>query len=118
MNEIQDELQRIRSRISGTDNLTEKEMLLLNYYEVLSKVFAENKDVAPSLYKWGKCNHESSVRIRKKPSKHSTQIGGVGRNDRVVILGKFSYNENDVWYYIIAPDKKIGWGYKHFEIYE
>lgn len=115
MKEVQDELRTIRAKISGRDNLIEKEILLLNYYEVLSKTLAENKNMHPNLFNWAQCTYESSVRLRRKPSQGSEQISGVQKEDWVVVLGTFSYNDEDIWYYVIAPDKNIGWAYKHFK---
>jgi hypothetical protein len=114
--EIQDDLKLIRSGITGQNNLTEKEIILLNYYEVLSKTLAENINREPSIFTRATCNHSDSVKLRKKPSVLSDQIGGVYKDEQVVVLGTFSYNDQDIWYYVVTPDNNIGWGYRYFEI--
>ena len=68
------------------------------------------------LFTWAQCNHESSVRLRIRPSVRSTQIGGIARDEWVVVLGEYSYNKEDTWYFIVSTEqKKIGWAYKFFK---
>ena len=116
MQRIQDELQAVRSKIEGANNLTEKEILLMNYYEVLSRTLAESVNRNPSVLPAAKCClEEESVKIRRKPSAGSLQIGGVYRGEEVPVLGTFSYKSGDIWYCVITKDNQIGWGYRHFE---
>lgn len=116
MQVIQSELQTVQSRVAGSDNLTEKEILLLNYYEILSKTLADNINKEPNLLAKARCIHPDSVRLRKKPSGLSEQIGGVAKDDLVTVLGTFTRGEEHKWYYVVTSDNKIGWGYKYFEV--
>jgi len=109
------ELQGLRSKVGGSDNLSTDELLLLKYHEVLSRTLAEYVDMEPALFSWAKCTHGNSVRLRSKPSANADQIGGIVAGARVAVLGKFCYPEGATWYYVVTPEKKIGWGYGFFE---
>lgn len=103
-------------KLSDPNNLSEEEILLLNYYQVLSKLLADKVVDEPDLFSWAQCTHENSVRLRMRPSVNSTQVGGIGNDEWVVVLGEYSYNEDDVWYFVVSTwQKKIGWAYKHFK---
>ena len=108
---VQSELRTVRLKVKGTTNLQESEILLLNYYEILSRTFAENAN--PSLFTQARSTQ--SVYLRSKPQVSATQVGGIPRGESVSILGRFSYNSEDVWYYVLTHDRKLGWAYRHFD---
>ena len=117
MQQIQDELQASRDKSGGEDNLSEKEILLLNYYQVLSRTLAQYIKQEPSLFVKMRCTYEPSIRMRQSPSIKSKQLGTVYKDEEVFRLGTFSYGKGEVWYYVASADQqKIGWIYRHLEI--
>ena len=114
MKDVQCELRKIFSRKTATDKLTNNELFLLNYYEVLSKTFASNFDPSETFSK-AKLVRVHSVNLRRRPFPNAKDIGNVYKNEEVVVLGKFSYSDRHVWYHIITKKRKIGWAYSHFE---
>ena len=117
LKEIQNEFQKSQFFDQKEKKPTEEEILLLNYYQVLEKLLADKIGDEQDLFKWAHCNHESSVRLRIRPSPRSTQIGGIARDERVVVLGEYSYNKKDTWYFVVSlSQKKIGWAYKFFNL--
>ena len=117
MQQIQDELQSSRERAGSEDNLSEKEILALNYYQVLSRTLAQYTKQEPSLFLKMRCNYEPSVRIRQSPSTKAKQLGTIYKDEEVFRLGQFSYGKGEVWYFVASADQqKIGWVYKYLEI--
>jgi hypothetical protein len=117
MQQIQDELQTSRDKTGGEGNLSEKEILLLNYYQVLSRTLAQYINQEPSLFVKARCNYEPSIRMRQSPTTKSKQLGTVYKDEEVFILGKLLYTKDEVWYFVASADQqKIGWIYKHLEI--
>ena len=117
MQQIQDDLQTSRDRSSGEDNLNEKEILMLNYYQVLSRTLAQYIKQEPSLFVKMRCTYEPSIRLRQSPSTKSKQLGTIYKDEEVFRLGTFSYGKGEVWYYVASADQqKIGWVYKYVEI--
>lgn len=117
MQQIQDELQLSVGKFGGEDNLNEKQILLLNYYQVLSRTLAEYIKQDPSLFVRMRCTYEPSVRIRQNPSAKSKQLGTVYKDEEVFRLGNFRDSKGDMWYYVASADQqKIGWIYKYIEI--
>jgi hypothetical protein len=117
MQQIQDDLQASRDRSSGEENLSEKEILLLNYYQVLSRTLAQYITQEPSLFVRARCTYEPSLRLRQSPSTKSKQLGTIYKEEEVFILGKFSYGKGEVWYYVASADQqKIGWIYRYLEM--
>jgi hypothetical protein len=117
MQQIQDELQASRDKSGGENNLSEKEILLLNYYQVLSRTLAQYIKQEPSLFVKMRCTYEPSIRIRQRPSIKSKQLGTIYKDEEVFRLGTFSYGKGEVWYYVASADQqKIGWIYRHLEI--
>lgn len=115
MHDIQDELQSMNS---DNNNFSPKEIFLLNYFEALSKTFAEYVDENRFLFKSAICTHQNSVRLREKPHPKAKQIGGIDKGDKVILLGTYSRytkGEQVVWHYIVTNKKQIGWAYKFFE---
>jgi hypothetical protein len=119
MQQIHDQLQASRDRSAGQDNLNEKEILLLNYYQVLSRTLAQYIKQEPTLFVRMRCNYEPSVRIRQSPTTKSQQLGTIYKNEEVFKMGTFSYGGGEVWYYVASADQqKIGWVYKYLESVE
>lgn len=119
MQQIQDQLQASRSKTDIEDNLNEKEILLLNYYEVLSRTLAQYIRQEPSFFIRMRCTYEPSVRIRQNPTTKSKQIGTIYKGEEVFKLGSFSYGKGEVWYFVVSADQqKIGWVYKYLESIE
>jgi hypothetical protein len=119
MQQTQDELQASRENKKGEENLTEKEILMLNYYQVLSKTLAQYTKQDPSLFVKARCTYEPSVRMRQSPSVKSKQLGMIYKDEEVFILGKLSYGKGEMWYYVASADQqKIGWIYKYLDIVE
>jgi hypothetical protein len=117
MQQVQDELQMSVGKSGGEDNLSEKQILLLNYYQVLSLTLAQYIKQEPSLFVRMRCTYEPSVRIRQNPSTKSKQLGTVYKDEEVFRLGNFRDAKGDMWYYVAGPDQqKIGWIYKYLEI--
>ena len=117
MQQIQDELQSSRERAGGEDNLSEKEILALNYYQVLSRTLAQYIKQEPSLFMKMRCTFEPSVRIRQSPSTKAKQLGTIYKDEEVFRFGQFSYGKGEIWYFVASGDQqKIGWVYKYLEI--
>ncbi|MFZ1976973.1 MAG: SH3 domain-containing protein [Bacteroidota bacterium] len=117
MQQIQDELQTSREKNGGEENLTEKEILMLNYYQVLSKTLAQYIKQDPNLFVKARCTYEPSVHMRQSPSTKSKQIATIYKDEEVFILGKFTYGKGEMWYYAASADQqKIGWIFKYLEI--
>ena len=117
MQQVQDELQLSRGKTGGEDNLDEKQILLLNYYQVLSRTLAQYIKQEPSLFVKMRCTYEPSVRIRQSPSTKSKQLGTVYKDEEVFRLGNFQDGKGDMWYYVASADQqKIGWIFKYLEI--
>jgi hypothetical protein len=117
MQQIQDELQMSRGKPGGEDNLSEKQILLLNYYQVLSRTLAQYIKQDPSLFVKMRCTYEPSIRMRQSPSTKSKQLGTVYKDEEVFRLGNFPDNKGEMWYYVASADQqKIGWIYKYLEI--
>jgi hypothetical protein len=117
MQQIQDELQTSREKNGGEENLTEKEILMLNYYQVLSKTLAQYIKQDPNLFVKARCTYEPSVRMRQSPSTKSKQLATIYKDEEVFILGKFTYGKGEMWYYVASADQqKIGWIFKFLEI--
>jgi hypothetical protein len=117
MQQIQDELQSSRERAGGEDNLSEKEILALNYYQVLSRTLAQYIKQEPSLFMKMRCTYEPSVRIRQSPSTKAKQLGTIYKDEEVFRFGQFSYGKGEIWYFVASADQqKIGWVYKYLEI--
>ena len=117
MQQIQDELQTSREKASSEAALSEKEMLLLNYYQVLSRTLAQYIKQDPTLFTKARCTFEPSVHMRSRPMITSKQLGTIYKDEEVFILGKLSYGKGETWYYIASADQqKIGWIYKYLEI--
>jgi hypothetical protein len=117
MQQVQDELQMSREKPGGEDNLSEKQILLLNYYQVLSRTLAQYIKQEPSLFVRMRCTYEPSVRMRQSPSSKSKQLGIVYKDEEVFRLGNFIDGKGDMWYYVASADQqKIGWIYKYLDI--
>lgn len=117
MQQIQDDLQTSRERSGGAENLSEKEILLLNYYQVLSRTLAQYIKQEPTLFVKMRCTYEPSIRIRQSPTTKSMQLGTIYKDEEVFRLGTLSYGKGETWYYVASADQqKIGWVYKYFEI--
>jgi len=117
MQRTQGELQASREKRGGEDNLSEKEILLLNYYQVLSRTLAQYIKQEPSLFVKMRCTYEPFIKLRQSPTTNSKQLGMVYKDEEVFRLGQFSYGHGEVWYYVATPDQqKIGWVYKYVEI--
>jgi len=117
MQQIQDELQTSREKASSDAALNEKEMLLLNYYQVLSQTLAQYIKQDPALFTKARCTFEPSVHMRARPTIASKQLGTVYKDEEVFILGKLSYGKGETWYYVASADQqKIGWIFKYLEI--
>jgi len=117
MQQIQDELQMSRGKPGSEDNLSEKQILLLNYYQVLSRTLAQYIKQDPSLFVRMRCTYEPSIRLRQSPSTKSKQLGTVYKDEEVFRLGNFPDSKGDMWYYVASADQqKIGWIYKYLEI--
>lgn len=115
MQQIQDELQQSREKASS-ETLSEKEILLLNYYQVLSRTLAQYIKQEPYLFSRARCTYAPYVRLRQSPSPQSTQLGIIMKDEEVFVLGKFSYNRGETWYYVASADQqKIGWMYKYLD---
>ncbi len=115
MQQIQDELQLSREKTSS-ETLSEKEILLLNYYQVLSRTLAQYIKQEPYLFSRARCTYSPYVRLRQSPSTQSAQLGFIFQNEEVFVLGKFSYTKGETWYYVASADQqKIGWMYKYLE---
>lgn len=114
---IQNEFQKSKFFEEKEYRPTEEEILLLNYYQVLEKLLVDKISDEQDLFKWAQCNHESSVRLRIRPSARSRQIGGIARDEWVVVLGEYLYNEEDRWYFVVSlKQKKMGWAYKFLNL--
>jgi hypothetical protein len=117
MQQVQDELQMSHGKPGSEDNLSEKQILLLNYYEVLSRTLAQYIKQEPSLFVRMRCTYEPSIRMRQSPSTKSKQLGTVYKDEEVFRLGNFPDSKGDMWYYVASADQqKIGWIYKYLEI--
>jgi hypothetical protein len=117
MQQVQDELQASREKGGSEDNLSEKEILLLNYYQLLSRTLAQNIKQVPDLFVKARCTYEPFLPIRQSPSEKSKKLGAVYKDEEVFRLGQFSYGKGEVWYYIASADQqKIGWVHKYLEI--
>jgi len=117
MQQIQDELQMSRDKSGGEDNLSEKQILLLNYYQLLSGTLAQYIKQEPSSFVRMRCTYEPSVRMRQNPSAKSKQLGTVYKDEEVFRLGNFRDGKGDMWYYVASADQqKIGWIYKYLDI--
>jgi hypothetical protein len=117
MHKTQGELQASREKRGGEDNLSEKEILLLNYYQLLSRTLAQYIKQAPDLFVKARCTYEPFLPIRQSPSEKSKKIGAIYKDEEVFRLGQFSYGKDEVWYYIASADQqKIGWVHKYLEI--
>ena len=117
MQRIQDDLQTSREKKGGEDNLSEKEILLLNSYQVLSRTLAQYIKQEPSLFVKARCTYEPFLPIRQRPSPKSKQIGAIYKDEEVFQLGRFSYGTGEVWYYVASTDQqKIGWVHKYLEM--
>jgi hypothetical protein len=117
MQQVQDELQMSHGKPGSEDNLSEKQILLLNYYEVLSRTLAQYLKQEPSLFVRMRCTYEPSIRMRQSPSTKSKQLGTVYKDEEVFRLGNFPDSKGDMWYYVASADQqKIGWIYKYLEI--
>ena len=117
MQQIQDELQMSRGRPGSEDNLSEKQILLLNYYQVLSRTLAQYIKQYPSDFVKMRCTYEPSIRMRQSPSTKSKQLGTLYKDEEVYRLGNFSDGKGEMWYYVASADQqKIGWIYKFLEI--
>jgi hypothetical protein len=116
MQKVQDELRSSRERTGGEDNLNEKEILLLNYYQVLSRTLAQYIKQEPGLFVKARCTYEPFLPIRQRPSAKSKQIGSIYKDEEVFRLGTFSYGTGDSWYYVASADQqKIGWVHQYLE---
>ncbi len=117
MQRTQGELQASREKRGGEDNLSEKEILLLNYYQVLSRTLAQYIKQEPGLFVKARCTYEPYLPIRQRPSAKSKKIGSIYKDEEVFRLGTFSYGSGEVWYYVASADQqKIGWVHKYLEI--
>jgi hypothetical protein len=117
MQQIQDELQASRERAGNEENFSEKEILALNYYQVLSRTLAQYIKQEPSLFMKMRCTYEPSVRIRQSPSTKAKQLGTIYKDEEVFRFGQFSYGKGEIWYFVASADQqKIGWVYKYLEI--
>ena len=117
MQQVQDELQMSHGKPGSEDNLSEKQILLLNYYEVLSRTLAQYLKQEPSLFVRMRCTYEPSIRMRQSPSTKSKQLGTVYKDEEVFRLGNFPDSKGDMWYYVASADQqKIGLIYKYLEI--
>lgn len=117
MQQIQDELQASRERAGSEDNLSEKEILALNYYQVLSRTLAQYIKQEPSLFMKMRCTYEPSIRIRQSPSTKAKQLGTIYKDEEVFRFGQISFGKGEVWYFVASADQqKIGWVYKYLEI--
>ena len=113
MERVQSDIETIWDGRGEPDSLTQREILLLNYYEILCRALAESSD--PGFFANARCIHDDSVRLRTKPSSGAEQIGGVNKDESVIVLGRISYGEPHLWYYVITRRKQIGWAYRYFE---
>ena len=109
---MENEVSVIVGKTSKGQNLTTREIYLLNYYQLLTKSLAENKEYAP--FGFAACTNDHSVRIRERPAKSANQVGGVKAGEEVRVLGRFVYPRGETWYYVITSDNKLGWGYNDF----
>jgi hypothetical protein len=117
MQQVQDELQASREKSSSEDKLNEKELLLLNYYQLISRTLAQYIKQEPSLFVRMRCTYEPSIRMRQSPSPKSQQLGTLYKDEEVFKLGNFKDGKGDMWYYVASADQqKIGWIYKYLEI--
>jgi hypothetical protein len=117
MQKVQDDLQASREKRGDEENLSEKEILLLNYYQVLSRTLAQYIKQEPGLFVKARCTYEPFLPIRQRPSAKSKQLGAIYKDEEVFRLGKFSYSNDEVWYYIASADQqKIGWVHRYLEI--
>lgn len=113
---MESDVSMIVKKTNQGQNLTTREIYLLNYYQLLTRTLAENKEYAP--FGVAKCTNENSVRIRERPSKTAIQVGGVKAGEEVRVLGQFVYPKGETWYYVITSDNKLGWGYNDFAAVE
>lgn len=109
---MQGDVSMIVKKTSQGQNLSIGEIYLFNYYQLLTRTLAENKEYAP--FGVAKCINAHSVRIRERPSKTASQVGGVKAGEEVRVLGKFVYPKGETWYYVITSDNTLGWGYNDF----
>lgn len=117
MQQVQDELQASREKSGSEEKLSEKELLLLNYYQLLSRTLAQYIKQEPSLFVRMRCTYEPSIRMRQSPSTKSQQLGTLFKDEEVFRLGNFRDSKGDMWYYVASADQqKIGWIYKYLEI--
>ena len=117
MQQIQDEWQLSRGKSGSEDLLSEKQILLLNYYQVLSRTLAQYIKQYPSDFVKMRCTYEPSIRMRQSPSTKSKQLGTLYKDEEVYRLGNFSDGKGEMWYYVASADQqKIGWIYKFLEI--
>ena len=108
MKDVQGKLRKILSKKTEADRLTNNELFLLNYYEVISKTFASNFDPSETFSKAILVGIHS-VNLRSGPYPNDNKIGIVYENEIVVVLGKFSYSDKKFWYHVITKKRKIGW---------
>ncbi|MBN1397228.1 MAG: hypothetical protein JXA06_04265 [Bacteroidetes bacterium] len=117
MQRIQDDLRSSRERKGGEDKLSEKEILLLNYYHVLSRTLAQYIKLEPDLFVKARCTYEPYLPIRQNPSAKAKQIGSIYKDEEVFRLGTFSYGSGEIWYFVASADQqKIGWVHKYLEL--
>ena len=97
--------------------MSEKEILAVNYYQVLSRTLAQYIKQEPSLFIKMRCTFEPSVRIRQSPSTKAKQLGTIYKDEEVFRLGQLLYGKGEIWYFVASADQqKIGWVYKYLEI--
>ncbi len=89
MQKTQGELQKSREKGGSEDNLSEKEILLLNYYQVLSRTLAQYIKQEPGLFVKARCTYEPFLPIRQRPAAKSKQIGAIYKDEEVFRLGHF-----------------------------
>jgi hypothetical protein len=109
---MQRDLELVVKKTAQGQNLSTQEIYLLNYYQLLTRTLAENKDYAP--FGKARCTYAGSVRVRERPSVRASQVGGVRSGEEVRVLGTFTYAEGETWFYVITSDNKVGWAYKYF----
>lgn len=109
---MQSEIESVVKKTAQGQNLSTQEIYRLNYYQLLTRTLADNKDYAP--FGRARCTHDQSVRIRERPSARAGQVGGVRSGEEVRVLGTFTYAEGETWFYVITGDNKVGWGYRYF----
>ena len=91
MHKTQGELQKSREKGGSEDNLSEKEILLLNYYQVpLTGTLAQYIKQEPGLFVKARCTYEPFLPIRQRPSAKSKQIGAIYKDEEVFRLGTVS----------------------------